>query len=74
MTHLEFELLVFMIENPDRVFTREQLLHRVWGVQHAGSPRTVDNFIGQLRAKIERTPNKPDHIVTVRSKGYRFIH
>ena len=73
ITNLEFELLVFLIENPDHVFTREQILQRVWGVQHAGSPRTVDNFVGQLRAKLEKTPNKPDHLVTVRSKGYRFI-
>ena len=72
MTNLEFELLVFLIENPDRVFTREQLLNRVWGVQHTGSPRTVDNFVGQLRAKLEKMPNKPNHLVTVRSKGYRF--
>ena len=43
----------------------------VWGT--SGSKRTVDNFVGQLRAKIEKTPNKPDHLVTVRSKGYRFI-
>jgi DNA-binding response OmpR family regulator len=73
ITHLEFELLTFLIENPDRVFTREQLLKQVWGVQHSGSPRTVDNFVGQLRAKFEEVPNKPDHFLTVRSKGYRFI-
>ncbi len=73
MTNLEFELLVFLIENPNRVFTREQLLNQVWGVKHTGSPRTVDNFVGQLRAKLEKAPNKPDHLVTVRSRGYRFI-
>ncbi len=73
MTHLEFELLTFLIEHPDHVFTREQLLKQVWGVQHSGSPRTVDNFVGQLRAKLEDTPNKPTHFLTVRSKGYRFI-
>jgi DNA-binding response OmpR family regulator len=73
VTHLEFELLIFLIDHPDRVLTREQLLQRVWGVRHSGSPRTVDNFVGQLRAKLEDTPNKPDHFLTVRSKGYRFI-
>ena len=72
MTHLEFELLTFLIRNPDRVFSREQLLQRVWGVHHTGSPRTVDNFVGQLRAKLEAKPNKPRHFITVRGNGYRF--
>ena len=72
MTHLEFELLTFLLRNPDRVFSREQLLERVWGIQHSGSPRTVDNFVGQLRGKLEQTPNKPKHFLTVRGNGYRF--
>ena len=73
MTHLEFELLSFLMRNPDRVFSREQLLEQVWGIQHSGSPRTVDNFVGQLRAKLEVTPNKPNHFKTVRGNGYRFV-
>ena len=73
LTHLEFELLGFLMKNPDRVFSREQLLEQVWGIQHSGSPRTVDNFVGQLRAKLEATPNKPEHFMTVRGNGYRFV-
>ncbi len=72
MTHLEFELLTFLIRNPGRVFSREELLRHVWGIQHKSSPRTVDNFVGQLRGKLEIQPNKPEHIITVRGNGYRF--
>jgi len=72
MTHLEFELLTFLIRNPGKVFSREQLLQQVWGIQHKSSARTVDNFVGQLRSKLEDQPNKPAHILTVRGNGYRF--
>ena len=72
LTHLEFELLCFLLQHETRVFTRQQLLQKVWGVNHSGSPRTVDNFIGQLRSKLEEDPNLPRHIVTVRGSGYRF--
>jgi len=72
LTHLELELLLFLLEHPTRVISREQLLRDVWGVQHSGSARTVDNFIAQLRAKLEEDPDEPRHIVTVRGSGYRF--
>lgn len=72
LTHLEFELLSFLLQNEAKVFDRQVLLQRVWGIQHTGSPRTVDNFVGQLRAKLEEDPNNPRHIVTVRGSGYRF--
>ena len=71
LTHIEFELLAFLLRNPSRVFPRERLLREVWG--HAtGSLRTVDNFVGQLRAKLEEDPEEPVHFVTVRGSGYRF--
>jgi DNA-binding response OmpR family regulator len=70
LTHLEFELLAFFMDHPSQVFTRQELLHRVW--KTSGSPRTVDNFVGQLRAKLEVDPDQPDHFVTVRGSGYRF--
>ncbi len=71
LTHIEFELLAFLLRNPSRVFQRERLLREVWG--HAtGSLRTVDNFVGQLRAKLEDDPEEPVHFVTVRGSGYRF--
>jgi len=72
LTHLEFELLCFLLQHESRVFDRQFLLQKVWGINHTSSPRTVDNFVGQLRAKLEVDPNQPQHIVTVRGSGYRF--
>ncbi|MFO1076948.1 MAG: response regulator transcription factor [Planctomycetota bacterium] len=72
LTHLEFELLSHLVGNPARVMTRNGLLNAVWGLTHGGSPRTVDNFVGQLRKKLEDDPEHPRHIVTVRGTGYRF--
>ncbi len=71
LTHLEFELLVFFVRHPSQVFARARLLAQVWG-QNAGSPRTVDNFVGQLRKRFEDDPEDPRHFVTVRGSGYRF--
>jgi two-component system response regulator VicR len=72
LTHLEFELLIFFCRNARRVFSREQLLHEVWGGRRAGHVRTVDNFVAQLRAKLEDDPDRPKHLLTVRGSGYRF--
>jgi DNA-binding response OmpR family regulator len=72
LTHLEFELLTFLCRNEDRVFSREELLLGVWGLRQAGSARTVDNFVAQLRAKLESDPDRPAHLLTVRGSGYRF--
>jgi DNA-binding response OmpR family regulator len=71
LTHLEFELLVFFVRHPSQVFSRTQLFNLVWG-QSAGSVRTVDNFVGQLRKRFEDTPEEPVHFITVRGSGYRF--
>ncbi len=71
LTHLELELLVFFVRHPRQVFSRNQLFHEVWG-QSAGSVRTVDNFVGQLRKRFERNPEQPAHFITVRGSGYRF--
>jgi len=71
LTHLEFELLLFFVRNPSQVFSRNRLLTLVWG-QSAGSARTVDNFVGQLRKRLESDPEAPEHFVTVRGSGYRF--
>lgn len=72
LTHLEFELLWFFWANPLQVYSREELLRRVWGVTHGGSKRTVDNFVAQLRQKLEDDPEAPRHFLTVRGSGYRF--
>jgi len=71
LTHLEFELLVFFVRHPSQVFSRTQLFNLVWG-QSAGSVRTVDNFVGQLRKRFEDNPEQPRHFITVRGSGYRF--
>jgi two-component system alkaline phosphatase synthesis response regulator PhoP len=71
LTHLEFELLIFFLRHPNQVFSRAQLFSLVWG-QSAGSVRTVDNFVGQLRKRFEENPEQPRHFITVRGSGYRF--
>jgi DNA-binding response OmpR family regulator len=71
LTHLEFELLGFFLRHPNQVFSRHQLFRLVWG-QSAGSVRTVDNFVGQLRKRLESDPEQPRHFITVRGSGYRF--
>jgi DNA-binding response OmpR family regulator len=73
LTHLEFELLSFFCRNARRVFSREELVRAVWGVRQAGQARTVDNFVAQLRAKLELDPEHPTRFVTVRGTGYRFV-
>ena len=68
----EFDLLVFLMHEPGRVFTRDYLLSRVWGYDFAGDSRTVDVHVRWLREKIESDPSHPVLIETVRGVGYRF--
>ena len=68
----EFDLLVFLMQRPGRVFTRDQLLSQVWGYDFAGDSRTVDVHVRWLREKIEADPSRPILIETVRGVGYRF--
>lgn len=72
LTATEFDLLLCLIEEAGRVLTREQILRRVWGPGHHGTPRTIDNFMLQLRSKLEDDPSEPAHLLTVRGVGYRF--
>jgi DNA-binding response OmpR family regulator len=72
LTHLEFELLSFFCRHSRRVFSREELVREVWGLRQGGQARTVDNFVAQLRAKLEQDPDQPRHLLTVRGSGYRF--
>jgi two-component system alkaline phosphatase synthesis response regulator PhoP len=71
LTYKEYELLRFLAQNHDRVFTREALLNRVWGYDYYGGARTVDVHIRRLRSKLE--DNEHTFIETVRNVGYRFI-
>jgi DNA-binding response OmpR family regulator len=73
LTHREFELLAFLGRSGGRVFSREELVRQVWGLEHPGQARTVDNFIAQLRAKLEKDPEQPKHLLTIRGSGYRFV-
>jgi len=72
LTPKEFDLLVLMARAPDRVFTREMLLSRVWGYDYLGDGRTVDVHIGTLRKKIEHDPGNPRYIKTIWRVGYKF--
>ena len=72
MTATEFDVLLCLIEARGVALSREAIFLRVWGPNHHGTPRTIDNFIQQLRAKLEPDPQKPRFIVTVRGVGYRF--
>lgn len=72
MTAREFDVLVCLMTERGRVLSRDDIFRRVWGPKHHGTPRTVDNFIQQLRAKLEADPQEPAYIQTVRGVGYRF--
>ena len=72
LTHLEFELLLYFVRHPAQVLSRARLLREVWGLKAGGSPRTVDNFVAQLRSKLESDPDHPRHLLTVRGSGYRW--
>lgn len=71
LTGREFDLLAFLMANPGRVFSREELLQHVWGYTFGGTP-TVTVHIQRLRSKIERHPEAPVHVKTVWGTGYRF--
>jgi DNA-binding response OmpR family regulator len=72
ITATEFDVLLCLIEARGVALTREAIFQRVWGPNHHGTPRTIDNFIQQLRAKLEPDPRRPRHLLTVRGIGYRF--
>jgi DNA-binding response OmpR family regulator len=72
LTYVEFEILAALARNPGRVYSRTQLLERVWGDSAYRDPRTVDVHIRHLREKLETDPREPELILTVRGVGYRF--
>jgi DNA-binding response OmpR family regulator len=71
-THTEFEVLLCFLESNGKALARDDIFKRVWGENHHGTPRTVDNFLQQLRAKLEIDPQAPKHFLTLRGVGYRF--
>lgn len=71
LTPLEFDLLTCLARRPGQVLTREALLQEVWGYRHAADTRLVNVHVQRLRAKIERDPDRPEFILTVRGVGYK---
>jgi len=71
LTPLEFDLLVALARKPRQVFTRELLLEQVWGYRHAADTRLVNVHVQRLRSKIERDPEHPEIVLTVRGVGYK---
>jgi two-component system, OmpR family, alkaline phosphatase synthesis response regulator PhoP len=74
LTATEFEILWCLVQADGRVLAREEIQARVWGPRHHGTLRTIDNFMMQLRTKLEKDPAAPDHLLTVRGVGYRLAH
>jgi DNA-binding response OmpR family regulator len=72
LTAKEFEVLMLLKRSSGRVLSRQAIFDRVWGDSHHGTLRTIDNFISQLRSKLEDDPASPRHILTVRGVGYRL--
>ena len=73
LTKTEFRLLVELASNPGKIFSREVLLERVWGLGYFGDGRLVDVHVRRLRTKIEPDPANPRHVVTVRGLGYKLL-
>ncbi|WP_066070365.1 response regulator transcription factor [Neobacillus soli] len=71
-TSKEFDLLLFLTIHPNRVFRKDELFERIWGLDSMGDNATVTVFIGKLREKIETDPSKPQYIETIWGVGYRF--
>jgi two-component system, OmpR family, phosphate regulon response regulator PhoB len=68
----EFRILELFISYPRRVWSRDQLIERIWGPDFMGDSKTVDVHIRWLREKLERDPSHPEYLLTVRGFGYRF--
>ncbi|GGK11274.1 hypothetical protein GCM10010965_00150 [Caldalkalibacillus thermarum] len=72
LAHKEFDLLLFLMEHPNRVFSKEALFERVWGMDALSDASTVTVHIARIREKIEQHPSKPQKIETVWGSGYRL--
>jgi two-component system alkaline phosphatase synthesis response regulator PhoP len=73
MTATEFDVLHTLAAVDGAVLSRQEIFERVWGPNHHGTPRTIDNFMAQLRQKLEPDSDRPQHLVTVRGVGYRLV-
>jgi DNA-binding response OmpR family regulator len=73
LTPIEFKLLYTLAQHPGHVFSADDLLCNVWGVEYVGQPQVVYVHVRALRTKLEKNPNKPHRIITVRGVGYKLI-
>jgi two-component system response regulator RegX3 len=73
LTPSEFRLLLLLVENQERVFTRQQIMEHLWDTPYVGDARACDAHVSNLRRKIERFADKPERIVTVRGAGYKLV-
>jgi two-component system, OmpR family, response regulator RegX3 len=73
LTPSEFKLLALLAGEPERVFTRRQIMEHLWETQYVGDARACDVHVSNLRRKVERDPAHPDRIVTVREIGYKLV-
>jgi len=73
LTHRELELLRLFLTREGEALEREEIVRRVWGFDYEGTDRTLDNFVSRLRRKLEIDPDDPQHFLTVRGVGYRFV-
>lgn len=72
LTSKEFDILLFLARNPNKVFSKDQLFDRIWGLEAFGDTTTVTVHVGKIREKIETDPKNPQYIETVWGAGYRF--
>jgi two-component system response regulator RegX3 len=72
LTPSEFRLLLLLAEEPDRVFTRQQIMEHLWRTPYVGDTRACDAHVSNLRRKVERDPAHPERILTVREVGYKL--
>ena len=73
LTPSEFKVLALLAEEPERVFTRRQIMEHLWSSIYVGDERACDVHISSLRRKIEQDPSHPERIITVRGVGYKLI-
>ncbi len=73
LTSKEFDMLLLLVTNPKKVFSREDLLHRIWGEDYPGDERTVDVHVRRLREKIEPNPKEPKYVRTKWGVGYYYM-
>jgi DNA-binding response OmpR family regulator len=73
LTPSEFRLLTFLAEQPERVFSRREIMQHLWQSEYVGDERATDMHVSNLRRKIERDPDNPERVVTVRGIGYKLV-